>query len=85
MALDPVRGLPQVGRTEAALSGPPHLLRDDEVGDLQDRDVLFDPVDRQPERACKLGDGGRTPFQLLQDPAPGGVGQGEERLVEGRR
>jgi hypothetical protein len=61
---------------------PPDLLGDDEVGALEDPDVLLDPVERQPVRLRELADRGRAGAEALEDPAPGRVGEGEERPVE---
>jgi hypothetical protein len=62
-----------------------HLLGDHEVGAFEDPNVLLDPVDRQPKRLRKLADCGLAASQLLEDPAPGRVGEGKERAVECRR
>ena len=84
VALDPLGRLAEARRPEPALARAPDLLGDDEVGALEDADVLLDPVDRQPVRLRELADRGRAAAEALEDPAPGRVREGEERAVECR-
>jgi hypothetical protein len=63
----------------------PDLLGDDEIGALEDADVLADPVDRQSVGLRQLADRGRAAAEALEDPAPGRVREGEEGPVECRR
>jgi hypothetical protein len=63
----------------------PDLLGDDEVGALEDADVLLDPVERQAVRPRKLADRGRAAAEALEDSASGRVREGEEGPVERRR
>jgi hypothetical protein len=71
-----------VGRAEPAAPRAPDLLGGDEVGALEDADVLLDAVQRQPVRLRELADRGRAGAEALEDPAPRRVGEGEERAVE---
>jgi hypothetical protein len=80
--LDPLGRLGQRRRAEPALAGTSDLLGRDEVGALEDPDVLLDPVERQPERLGELADRGRTADETLEDAAPRRVREGEERAVE---
>jgi hypothetical protein len=82
---DPRGRLGEAPRAEPVVARAADLLADDEVGALEDPDVLLDPVDGQPERLRKLTDRGRAPAETLEDPAPRRVGEGEERAVECRR
>jgi hypothetical protein len=82
VALDPLRDLGQPRRAEAAFASPADLLGDDEIGALEDPDVLLDPVQRQAERPGEVADRRRPAAQALQDPAPRGIRQGEECVVE---
>jgi hypothetical protein len=83
LCLEPCAGLRHVRRPEPALPRPSDLLGGHEVGALEDPDVLLDPVERQPERLGQLADRGRAPPQPLEDLTPRGIGEGEERAVEG--
>ena len=85
VALDPLRRLAEPRGSEPALARAPDLLGDDEVGALEDPDVLLDPVEGQPVRPGELADRGRAAAEALEDPAPGRVREGEERPVEGGR
>jgi hypothetical protein len=79
VALDPLRHLSQLGGAEPAFARPPDLLGDDEIGRLEDADVLLDPVDRQAERRGELAERRGTVAETLEDPAPGRIRQREER------
>jgi hypothetical protein len=63
----------------------PDLLGDDEVGALEDADVLADPVDRQAVGLRELADRGGAAAEALEDSSPGRVREGEEGPVECRR
>jgi hypothetical protein len=67
---------------EAALASPADLLGDDEVGALEDPDVLLDPVERQAGRPRELADRRRAAAEALEDPAARRIRQREERVVE---
>jgi len=82
IGVDPRGRLVEAGRSEPALARPPDLLGHDEVGALEDADVLPDPVERQPVRPRELADRGRAAGEALEDPAPGRVREGEEGPVE---
>ena len=45
--------------------------------------MLLDAVERQVERAGELADRRRAAGESLENASPRGVGQGEERAIEG--
>ena len=67
------------------MSRAANLLGDDQIGALEDPDVLLDPVDGQAERLRQLADRRRAVAEALEDPAPGRIREGEECPVECRR
>jgi hypothetical protein len=64
--------------------GPPELLGDDQVGALEDPDVLLDAVDRQLVGPREIADRRGTAAQALEDAAARGIREREERAVEYR-
>jgi hypothetical protein len=56
------------------VAGPADLLGHDEIGALEDPDVLLDAVDGQLVRPCQVADGRRAVAETLEDPAASGVG-----------
>jgi hypothetical protein len=86
MGLDPLAGLTEgAGRTESTLADPTHLLGLHQAGDLQDPDVLLDPVERQARGPRELTQRRRPTAQALENAPPLGVRQREERRVEVER
>jgi hypothetical protein len=83
--LDPLGRVAEGRRAEPALARTADLRGRDEVGALEDADVLLDPVEGQPERLRELADRGRAAAEPLEDLAPRRVGEGEERVVESGR
>jgi hypothetical protein len=83
MGLDPLARLAERrGRPEPALARPADLLGLDETGELQDPDVLLDPVERQARRPRELAQRCGATAQALQDAPPRGVGEREEGRIE---
>jgi hypothetical protein len=66
------------------VAGPPDLLGDDQVGALEDPDVLLDAVDRQLVGPREIADRRGTAPQALEDAPAGGIAEREERAVECR-
>jgi hypothetical protein len=86
MGLDPLARLAERrGRAQPALARPAHLLGLDEAGELEDPDVLLDPVEGQARRLRELAQRRRAAAQALEDGPPLGLRQREERGVEGWR
>jgi hypothetical protein len=86
MGLDPLaRFAERRGRAQAALAHPAHLLGLDQAGELQDPDVLLDPVEGQAGRPRELAQRRRPAAQALENAPPLGVREREERRVECER
>ena len=95
-AAPPVHGETQAKRTvmvqlfewpweavaEAAGAHSSNLLRGDEAGVLEDRDVLLHPRQRHAELVGKRGDRGILSPQPLKHAPARRIGQRSERLVE---
>src|SRR6476620_601526 len=83
MGLDPLAHLTERrGRAQPALAHPAHLLGLDQAGELQDPDVLLDPVEGQARGPCELAQRSGATAAALENAPPGGVAQREERRVE---
>ena len=83
MGFDPLARLAERrGRAEPALAHPAQLLCLDQAGEFQDPDVLLDPVEGQTRRRRELAQRCGTPAQTLENAAPLGVREREERCVE---
>lgn len=83
MGLDPLARLTEHrGRTQSALAYPAHLLGLDEPSELQDSDVLLDPVEGQARRPRELAQRRGPTAQTLENAPPLGVREREERRVE---
>ena len=86
VGLDPLAGLAERrGRAEPALTRPAHLLGLDEAGELENPDVLLDPVEGQARRPRELAQRGGAAAQTLEDAPPRGVREREEGRVERQR
>ena len=83
MRLNPLTRLAECrGRAQPTLAHPTHLLGLDEAGELQDPDVLLDPVEGQPRRLRELAQCRGPAGQALENAPPLGVREREERRVE---
>jgi hypothetical protein len=86
MGLDPLARLAErLGPVEPALARPAHLLGLDEAGELEDPDVLLDPVEGQARRLRELAQCRGATAKALENPPPLGIREREERRVERRR
>jgi len=86
MGLDPLARLTERrGRAQPALAHPAHLLRLDEASELQDPDVLLDPVEGQARRPRELAQRRGPAAQALENAPPPRVREREERRVECER
>jgi hypothetical protein len=83
VGLDPLARLAERrGRAEPALARPANLLGLDEAGELEDPDVLLDPVEGQARRPRELAQRRGTAAQALQNAPPLEIRESEERCVE---
>jgi hypothetical protein len=83
MGLDPLACLAERrGPAEPALACPAHLLGLDEARELEDPDVLLDPVEGQAPRLRELAQRRGTAAQALENAPPLGLREREERRVE---
>jgi len=83
MGLDPLPRLAERRRrAQPALARPAHLLGLDEAGELEDPDVLLDPVDGQARRLRELAQRRGAAAQALENGPPLGLREREERRVE---
>ena len=83
MGLDPLARLAEPrGRAQPALAHPAHLLGLDQAGELQNPDVLFDPVEGQARWPRELAQRRGAAAQTLQNAPALGVREREERCVE---
>ena len=82
VGLDPAGHLVELRRAETALARAADLLGDDELGPLEDPDVLADSRERQTERTGELAVRRRSLAELLEDAAARRVRQREEGLVD---
>jgi hypothetical protein len=83
VGLDPLARLAERrGRAQPALAHPAHLLGLDEAGELQDPDVLLDPVEGQARRPRELAQRRGAAAEALENAPPLGVREREERRVE---
>jgi hypothetical protein len=83
MGLDPLARLAQRhGPAEPALARPAHLLGLYEAGELQDPDVLLDPIEGQARRPRELAQRRGTAPQALENAPPRRVREREERRVQ---
>jgi hypothetical protein len=86
MGLDPLARLTERrGRAQPALAHPAHLLGLDQASELQDPDVLLDPVKGQARRPRELAQRRGPAAQALKNAPPLGVREREERRVERSR
>src|SRR5262249_3108429 len=79
---DPCRLCLKSARAELAGSHPPHLLRGDEPGSLQDADVLLHAREGHVEPLGKLRDRSVGASELLQNAAPSCVRESGERGIQ---
>jgi hypothetical protein len=83
VALDPVARLAERRRrAQSALARPPHLLGLDEAGQLEDPDVLLDPVEGQARRRGELAQRRRAAAEALEDAPALRIREREEGRVE---
>jgi hypothetical protein len=83
MVFDPLTRIAERGeRAESALARPAYLLRLDEAGELENPDVLLDPVEGQARRLGQLAQRRGAAAQALENAPPLGVGEREECRVE---
>jgi hypothetical protein len=83
MGLDPLAHLTERrGRAQPTLAHPAHLLGLDQAGELQDPDVLLDPVEGQARRPGELAQRRGAAAEALENAPPLGVREREERRVE---
>jgi hypothetical protein len=83
MDLDPLARLTERrGWAQPALAYPAHLLGLDEASELQDPDVLLDPVEGQARRPRELAQRRGAAAQALENAPPRGVREREKRRVE---
>ena len=71
-------------RAEMAQPRPTHLHGGDELGLLEDSDVLLHPRQRHAERSGELADRRTAAPEALEDHPSGGVREGGERAVDRR-
>src|ERR1019366_9255363 len=67
---------------EMPLPRPTHLLGGDELGLLEDPDVLLHPGQRHAEWLGELADRGAAAAEALEDQPSGGIGEGGKRPVD---
>jgi hypothetical protein len=83
MGLDPLAHLTERrGRAQPALAHPAHLLGLDQAGELQDPDVLLDPVEGQARRPRELAQRRGAAAEALENAPPLRVREREERRIE---
>jgi hypothetical protein len=83
MGLDPLAHITERrGRAQPTLAHPAHLLGLDQAGELQDPDVLLDPVEGQARRPRELAQRRGAAAEALENAPPLGVREREERRVE---
>jgi hypothetical protein len=83
VGLDPLARLAERrDRAEPALACPAHLLGLDEAGELEDPDVLLDPVEGQARRLRELAQRRGAAAQAVEDAASLGIREREERRVK---
>src|SRR5690606_13179792 len=80
--LDPLHLVLEPPRAEPTGPHPPDLLRRHEPSPLEDPDVLFHARQGHLKPLCEVRDRGVPAAQLLQNPAPGRVGQRRKRDIE---